>query len=177
MNFEVKRAGKVEIIKLKNKTFMPERKPSVKRFLLELKMLFPCKAELIASEELENIILKTFGSNYEYHIVISDAVFRVITKEQMEQLLKNDDTDKLPYIPPEVFDCDDFSDVLLGSLTRKTIPQGFAIGQLWYYNDRFGHAVNLFCDGEKIWVVEPQNDSIIEWGTSDYSGFAFLVKF
>ena len=47
-----------------------------------------------------------------------------------------------------------------------------------YYTERFGHAVNLFCDGEKIYVVEPQNDQIIEWcRDQDYCGKAYMVKF
>jgi len=434
---EVKKRGKVIILRFyRRKPYEPERKPSIKRFLRELRTLVPCRAEEISADNLEDLILETFGSDYEYHILISDEKFRVITKQQMEQLLAKDDTDSLNYIPtyadcpvPEstayalglffadgtcgfreegkkggawwrivgrkellekakrgleeyprfpvyfrinlydsyrkgaktnygernhdeycldvyaskygargdfirafyrmfyldgildykkvpgcIYDspisckraflqgvidgdgerytnrltivgdlaltgiikimkdlhwsfsisvetrgkrddvyyvsygrsreidadilqaveeigqgrwvslkqisertglplsrvmsatkrlekegylrsrkpwrqrrlvklthpynlCDDFSDVLLGQLTRKTWVQGFAIGQLWYFNPRFGHAVNLFCDGEKLWIVEPQNDQIVEWGTGDYSGKAFMVKF
>jgi hypothetical protein len=78
-----------------------------------------------------------------------------------------------------VHNCDDFSDVLLGCLTKKTWNQGYALGQLWYINEAkgFGHAVNLFVDEQpKIWVVEPQNDGIYEWGEGDYSGKAYMVK-
>jgi len=175
---EVKKRGKVVIIRFyKREVYQPERKPSVKRFLRKMKAtLFPCKAIEITAEQLEDLILKTFGSDYEYHVLISDEKFRIITKDQMQQLLEEDDTDTLPYILTYA-DCDDFSDVLLGQLTRKTWVQGFAIGQLWYFNPRFGHAVNLFCDGKKIWIIEPQNDQIVEWGTGDYSGKAFMVKF
>lgn len=173
---EVKRRDKVTVLRFHRKPYQPERRPAVKRLLRKLKTLVPCRAETITGDALEDLILKTFGSDYQYHILISDEEFRIITKEQMEQLLKEDDTDSLNYIPTFA-DCDDFSDALLGQLTRKTWNQGFAIGQLWYYNPKFGHAVNLFCDGQKIWVVEPQNDSIIEWGTGDYSGQAFMVKF
>jgi len=176
---EVKKKGKVVILRFyKRKQYEPERSPSIKRFLRELRTLFPCRAKEITADKLEDIILHTFGSDYQYHVLISDERFRTITKEQMEQLLAKDDTDTLPYIPTYA-DCDDFSDVLLGSLTRKTWQQGFAIGQLWYINieKNFGHAVNVFCDGEKIWIVEPQNDIILKWGTGDYSGKAFMVKF
>jgi hypothetical protein len=431
--FEIKKVGEVTIIRLyKRKTYTPQRKPSVKRFFREIRALIPCQAEIIKAEDLENLILKTFGDNYQYHILISDEYYRVITKEQMEKLLKEDDTDTLPYInvyadcpiPPEtayalglffaegscgfrgetgegawwrivaekeylekakagleayprfpvsfeiklfnsyrkgaktnfgerkrdvyclevhaqkygarrdfirafyrmfyldglldykkvpacIYDssleakrmflegvidgdgerngnritvvgdlaltgiiklmkdlhwafgitvepraqrpdvyyvsygrsrewytdilqaidgkdwvslkwisertgiplsrvmwatkkleeekyiisrkpwsqrrevklahpynlCDDFSDVLLGQLTRKTWTQGFALGQIWYYTESFGHACNLFCDGQKIWIVEPQNDGIYEWGQGDYHGWAFMVKF
>jgi hypothetical protein len=174
---EVKRREKVVVLRFYNREeYKPARKPSAKRFFRKARAVFPCQAEEISAEALEDLILKTFGSDYEYHVLISDEKFRVISKDQMEKLLKEDDTDTLNYIPTYA-DCDDFSDVLLGQLTRKTWVQGFAIGQLWYYAPTFGHAVNVFCDGQKIFVVEPQNDSIVEWGTGDYSGKAFMVKF
>jgi len=173
---KVKKKGKVSILQFKRKEYHPERPLSVERCLRKLRTFFPCRANVITAERLIDLILKTFGDDYEYHILISDEKFRIITKDQMAQLLKEDDTETLPYIPT-YGDCDDFSDVLLGSLTRKTWQQGFAIGQLWYYTPTFGHAVNLFCDGEKIWIVEPQNDKIVEWGTGNYCGKAFLVKF
>jgi len=175
----VKRRGKVRILRFsKRKPYRPERKPSAKRFLRRIRAIIPCTNPEITVDELEDLILKTFGSNYSYHILLSDEKYRIITKQEMIKLLKSDNTDTLNY--KSIYaDCDDFSDVLLGSLTRKTWVQGFAIGQLWYINveKRFAHAVNLFCDGSKIWIIEPQNDAIIEWGTGVYSGKAFMVKF
>jgi hypothetical protein len=177
---EVKKVGNVTVLRFKRKEFTPERKPSAKRFFREVKArVFPCKGGTITADELERLILSTFGSDYEYHILISDEWFRVISKDKMEKLLKDDDTDKLSY-QPVTSDCDDFSDVLLGCLTKKTWNQGYALGQLWYINEakNFGHAVNLFVDEQpKIWVVEPQNDGIYEWGEGDYSGKAYMVKF
>jgi hypothetical protein len=178
---EIKKVGKVTVLKFeRDREFTPERKPYAKRFFQTLRIkLFPCRGDTITSEELVRLILSTFGSDYEYHILISDEWFRVISRDKMEKLLKEDDTDKLTY-NSVVSDCDDFSDVLLGCLTKRTWNQGYALGQLWYYNEarNFGHAVNLFCDGEKIWVVEPQNDNIVEWGKDDfYSGKAYMVKF
>lgn len=175
----VKRRGKVRILRFqRRRMYIPRRKPNMKRFLLRMKAIIPCRNPEITVDELEDLILKTFGSNYSYHILLSDEKYRIITKQEMMKLLREDDTDTLNY--RHIYaDCDDFADVLLGSLTRRTWVQGFAIGELWYINTekRFGHAVNLFCDGSKIWIVEPQNDSIIEWGTGDYSGKAFMVKF
>jgi len=139
---EVKKRGKVVILRLKRKVYEPERKPNVRRALRKLRTFFPCKAEEISADKLEDLILETFG-NYPYHVLMSDEKFRVITKQQMEQLLKEDDTDTLPYIPPELADCDEFSDVLLGSLTRKTWSQGFCLGQLWYYTPNYGHALTI----------------------------------
>jgi len=96
---EVKRRGKVVILRFyKHETYEPERKPSVKRLLRRLRTFFPCRAQEITADRLEDLILETFG-DYEYHVLISDERFRIITKEQMEQLIKEDDTDTLPYIP------------------------------------------------------------------------------
>jgi hypothetical protein len=176
---EVRRRGEVVILRFRREEHRPPRKPSAKRFFRGVKAaLAPCQEPEITADQLEDLILKTFGSNYQYHILISDEKFRTISAEAMRKLLAEDDTDTLPYI--ETYsDCDDYSDVLLGQLTRKTWTQGFALGQLWYINEQkgFGHAVNLFCDGTKIWVVEPQSDLIVEWGTGDYSGKAFMIKF
>jgi len=177
---EVKKINKVTVLMFTRHKIKPlkvERSPSLKRTLLKLRLLFPCRAEVIKAEDLVNLIVKTFGSDYEYYVFISDNLFRTISREAMQNLLREDDTDTLPYIE-ETADCDDFSDVLLGQLTRKTWTQGYALGQLWYYTDQFGHAVNLFSDGEKIYVVEPQNDRIYEWcENSFYCGKAYLVKF
>jgi hypothetical protein len=177
---EVKQIGKVTVLRFSRREFTPERQPSPKRFLRKIRAaLVPCQAPEISADQLEKLILDTFGRDYQYHVLISDEKFRIITKDKVAELLAKDDTDKLPYIATYA-DCDDFSDVLLGSLTRMTWSQGFALGQLWYINpDKgFGHACNLFCDGQKIWLVEPQNDRILEWGSDEnYKGYAYMVKF
>jgi hypothetical protein len=176
----VKKVGEVTIFRLyKRRPYEPQRKPSAKRFFRRLRALIPCQAEIIKAEDLEGLILRTFGSDYQYHVLISDEKFRVITREQMEKLLKEDDTDTLPYIST-YGDCDDYSDVLLGQLTRKTWNQGYAIGQIWWYCSEFGHAQNLFCDGKQIFIVEPQNDDITTWDAikSQYKDArAYMVKF
>jgi len=177
MIFDIKKRDEVTIIRFLKHNYKPVRKPSAKRFFREMRAMFPCRYQTITAEELEDIILKTFGSNYSYYLLISDEWFRTIPKTEMVKLLEKDDTETLNYIDV-VADCDDFSDVLLGSLTRKTWNQGFAIGNLWYYTETFGHAVNLFIDDEKkVWIIEPQNDGIYEWGQGDYRGWAYMIKF
>ena len=166
------------VIRFTREEHRPERPLSLWRLVRRLRLLFPCLFREISAAELEDLILDTFGKGYSYYILISDDRFRTISVEAMKKLLSEDDTDALPYVPT-YSDCDDFADALLGSLTRRTWTQGFAIGELWYvnYEKGFGHAVNVFTDGAKIYVVEPQNDNIVEWGKGDYSGRAFMVKF
>ena len=174
---EVEKRGKVEIIRLRRKRHKPERELSPRRLLRTLRVLFPCRAEEIDADQLIDIIIETFGDE-EYHLLISDEKYRVISKEEMAELLRKDDTNFLPYIPTYA-DCDDFSDVLLGQLTRKTWSQGFAIGQLWFYTEEWGHAINFFVDGEKLWLVEPQNDRIFTWESvreKHPSAKAYMVK-
>jgi hypothetical protein len=174
-----KKVGEVTVLRFTREPYNPPRKFSPTRFLRRAKTLVPCQAPTITADELEKLILNTFGTQYQYFVAISDEWFRLIKYEDMVNLLKEDDTDTIPYVDT-VFDCDDFSDVLLGSLTRKTWNQGYAIGNLWYINEElnFGHAVNLFVDDQRrMWIIEPQNDKIIQWGsTKEYSGKAYLVK-
>jgi hypothetical protein len=171
---DIEKLGKVEIIRLKDKKFKPERK---KCRVGILRRIFKRKKvqseEIIDSDKILNLIISTFG-NDSYHILISDEQFRAITKEQMETLLKSDNTDQFEYTSWS--DCDDFSDLLLGRLTEKTWTQGYAIGQLWFYHktENWGHAINFFCSSEKIWCLEPQNDSIFEFDKTNWK--AYMVK-
>jgi hypothetical protein len=137
------------------------------------------KEEKITDEELIALIQKTFGDNYQYYILISDEYFYLPSIDLVKRLLRKNKTDKLDY-KPVVSDCDDFSDVLLGDLTKMTWTGGYAFGQLWFINEEmgFGHACNLFVDNTKtIYIIEPQNDGIYQWGQGIYSGKAYLVKF
>ncbi|MHA1664279.1 MAG: hypothetical protein ACTSVW_00385 [Candidatus Njordarchaeales archaeon] len=175
---KVEKRGNVEILRLKRKKFVPEKRRCVKSLWYKLKAFFLPRAEEIHADQLINLIIKTFG-NERYHLLISDEVYRVISKEQMEELLKEDDTDQLPYII-EYADCDDSSDVLLGCLTKKTWSSGIALGQIWWFCSEFGHAQNLFCDGEKIWIVEPQTDTMMSWADlkKRYPDIkAYMIKF
>ena len=70
----------------------------------------------------------------------------------------HDNTNHMRYIS-EVFDCDDFAQVLQGSVNR--ILRGIPFGTIWYYGKNWGHAVNIgYCHRQdKIYLVEPQNDT------------------
>jgi len=63
----------------------------------------------------------------------------------------------------EVFDCDDFAEVLCGSVNR--VLRGIPFGIIWYYGRNqdgswWGHATNIgYCHRQdRIYMVEPQND-------------------
>jgi hypothetical protein len=70
---------------------------------------------------------------------------------------RHDRTDLLRYMR-EIFDCDDFAQVLQGNVNR--VMMGIPFGTIWYYGQNWGHAVNIgYCHiQKKIYLVEPQND-------------------
>jgi hypothetical protein len=94
---KVEKKGNVTIIRLRKKEFRPRQKPCFKRFLIRLKSFFIQEPKEITGDQLINLIIQEFGDN-NYHLLISDDKYRVISKEQMEQLLQDDDTNQLPYI-------------------------------------------------------------------------------
>jgi hypothetical protein len=159
---EVKKEGKVEIIKLKNKKFRPVVHPCFRRFFRKVKLFLP-KGEIVSSDEVVNIILSTFGRDYEYHLLVSDERYRLMTKEQLLNLLKQDKTDQYTWVE-EDWDCDNFAEVLDGNIDEMTYPQGYAFGQLWFFTNTFGHAINFaILDTKELILIEPQNDEIFTW--------------
>jgi hypothetical protein len=125
---------------------------------------------------VEDVILKTFGTGYQYHVFVSDVVYALPSVETIKRFLEVDDTDSL-YYARHFADCDDFAFVLQGAQERYFWGVGYAFGILWYYTERFGHAVNFFIDRDRqLWIVEPQNDSILKWcSNQDYCGYAYVV--
>lgn len=125
---------------------------------------------------VEDAILKTFGTDYEYYVFISDYRYRLPSLDTIKKFLAEDDTNTLEYVP-DYADCDDFSFVLQGAMEKRFWSRGYAFGILWYYNERFGHAVNFVVDRDRqLWIVEPQNDSIVRWCENpDYCGKAYVV--
>jgi hypothetical protein len=159
---KVEKREEVEIIRLENKKFRPKQRPCFRRFLFFLKLFRP-KGEIVSADEVENIILNTFGRNYSYHLLISDSRYRLMTRDQLISLLKQDKTDQHSWIE-EDWDCDNFAEVLDGNIDEMTYPEGYAFGQLWFYTNTFGHAINFaILDTRELVLIEPQNDEIFTW--------------
>jgi len=94
-------------------------------------------------------------------IYLSDRDYQVTSKEEIENFLALDDTDKRKYLS-EYHDCDDFSYRLHGQFS---VPgwSGLAFGILWAGVPGGGHAINCFVDNDKeVWIIEPQNDKIFK---------------
>lgn len=96
-----------------------------------------------------------------YALHISDRSYTGYSIWEVSRFIRyHDNTDHMRYIS-EVFDCDDFAQVLQGNANR--VLRGIPFGTIWYYGTnsrRWGHAVNIgYCHVQRrIYLVEPQND-------------------
>ncbi len=97
-----------------------------------------------------------------YTIHMSDSSYSGYTIHELKEYIDNFDSTDLKVYIPEAFDCDDFSQVLQGSV-NGFFP-GIAFGTIWYGPNKprpdWGHSVNLFYHfrDNKIYLIEPQND-------------------
>lgn len=93
-----------------------------------------------------------------YALHISDRSYTGYSIWEVYRFVRyHDNTNHMRYIS-EVFDCDDFAQVLQGSVNR--VLRGIPFGTIWYYGRGWGHAVNIgYCHRQdKIYLVEPQTD-------------------
>jgi hypothetical protein len=185
----VRRVGEVTVVEFFRHALRPyrparpARAPRIRGLLEWLCRVLRWLCRERSSEEpvvdyrvVEDVILKTFGTNYQYHVFVSDMKYRLPSVDTIRHFLSVDDTDWLNYVV-DFADCDDYAFVLQGAQEKRFWGRGYAFGILWYYNERFGHAVNFFIDRDRqLWIVEPQNDSIIKWCENrDYCGKAFVI--
>lgn len=96
-----------------------------------------------------------------YALHISDGSYTGYSIWEVNEFLKNFDNTNLRVWIAEVFDCDDFAQVLQGAV--NSFFPGIAFGTIWYgpKDNSWGHAVNIFYSytNNQIYLVEPQNDS------------------
>ncbi|WP_129582607.1 lectin MOA-related protein [Methanolobus psychrotolerans] len=93
-------------------------------------------------------------------IRLSDTSFKLVDAKQFKAFLSRNATDGRKYIR-ESHDCDDFSYILLGDVTKWDSDLAFGIA--WGTNSSgTNHSVNLaITTSGDIVLVEPQNDEII----------------
>ena len=71
-----------------------------------------------------------------YSLHISDRSYTGYSIWEVYRFIKyHDNTDHMSYIP-EVFDCDDFAQVLQGNVNR--VLKGIPLGTIWYYGSNWG---------------------------------------
>jgi len=116
----------------------------------------PYPLDDISFNELHALVTTEFP---DAQIYLSDSKYKTTSVSQLSKFLTWDKTNEREYVS-EWFDCDDYSYVLTGDIK---IPgwEELPFGMLWTETPDGGHAVNVFVDNEKkVWIIEPQNDSI-----------------
>lgn len=108
---------------------------------------------------LKKALLSTFGEKGLAIFKQSDNDYKLVDKEYFKSFLENNTVNHLKYIPT-VNDCDDFSDLLMGDVTRW--DSDLCFGTIWVTTETGGgHALNWMIDtNETIWLIEPQTDVI-----------------
>jgi hypothetical protein len=110
-----------------------------------------------------------------YSLHISDSSYTGYSIYEVSRFVRyHDNTNHMPYIS-EVFDCDDFAQVLQGSVNR--VMKGIPFGTIWYYGSNWGHAVNIgYCHRQdKIYLVEPQNDRFYRFNKSSWRAGMIII--
>ncbi len=113
------------------------------------------------------------SSGYSLHI--SDRSYTGYSIWEVYQFVKySDNTNHMNYIS-EVFDCDDFAQVLQGNVNR--VLRGIPFGTIWYYGNNWGHAVNIgYCHRQdKIYLVEPQNDTFYRFNKNAWRAGMIII--
>ena len=105
-------------------------------------------------------------------IRIADKDYSAPTKQEFEAWLRSDPTNEHQY-HAEYYDCDDFAEALrcamfrVGHKLKTTITLAYCEGHVSGVNGR--HAFNLLIDDQDaMYIIEPQNDSVIPANESTY---------
>ncbi len=124
------------------------------------KGLFKTKPKVIHGQNITSDEVKNILTSFTANQWISDGIFECINTQNLKDFLSFDDTNKHTY-KEEKLDCDDFSYMLQGNIT-KWYPEG-SIGIVWgnRAGDGAGHAWNFFIsENKELKFIEPQNDQI-----------------
>jgi hypothetical protein len=92
-------------------------------------------------------------------LYLTDRTFKLVDINYLKKYLKDNSVSEYKYVK-EIHDCDDFSYILQGDITRWDSDLAFGIihGKTI---DGYSHAWNV-CIGtdKKVWFIEPQTDEI-----------------
>lgn len=106
---------------------------------------------------LTNLLQTTFPMA---EIRLSDPSYKLVDLTQMQKFLRRNGASERQYVSVSN-DCDDFSFILMGDVTRW--DPDLAFGVVWAYSlEGTYHALNILVDTvQQIWFVEPQTDEIL----------------
>lgn len=123
-----------------------------------------------------NAIIAALGPGG-YCVHISDGSYTGYTIWELYEFMKNFDNTNLRVWLAELFDCDDFAQVLQGSVNG--FFDGIPFGTIWYgpKDYSWGHAVNIFYSytHNKVYLIEPQNDTFYEFNKTLWIPWMVIV--
>lgn len=113
-----------------------------------------------------------------YAIHISDGSYTGYSVWELREFMKNFDKTNLRVWIPQVFDCDDFSQVLQGNV--NSFFPGIAFGTIWYGPKKppwWGHSVNIFYSyaNNKVYLIEPQNDMFYSFNKTKWKAWMVIL--
>ena len=113
-----------------------------------------------------------------YPIHMADGSYSGYSLWELSEFIRNFDHTNLRTYVPEAFDCDDFSQVLQGSVNGFFM--GIAFGTIWYGPKKppmWGHSVNIFYSyiHNKVFLVEPQSDAFYEFNKDKWAPWMVII--
>ena len=113
-----------------------------------------------------------------YCLHISDGSYTGYSIWELREYMRNFDSTDLRVWIAEVFDCDDFSQVLQGNV-NGFFP-GIAFGTIWYGPRKppwWGHSVNIFYSysNNKVYLIEPQNDNFYLFDKKNWAPWMVII--
>ena len=125
-----------------------------------------------------NAIKAALGpGNYPLHV--SDGSYTGYSIWELKTYIDKFDSTDLRVWISQVFDCDDFSQVLQGSV-NGFFP-GIAFGTIWYGSrdprQRWGHSVNIFYShsDNKVYLVEPQTNAFYAFDKNKWKPWMVIM--
>jgi hypothetical protein len=114
-----------------------------------------------------------------YCIHIADGSYTDYSIWELNEFMRNFDNTNLRTCVHELFDCDDFSQVLQGNV-NGFFP-GIPLGTIWYgprnppYN--WGHSVNIFYNhrDRKTYLIEPQTNAFYEFDKKNWMTWMVIL--
>ena len=142
----------------------------------DVRSAYGTKGSIPAANVINAIKAALGPSGYQLHI--SDGSYTDYSIYELKEYMTRCDCTDLKVWIAEVFDCDDFAQVLQGKV--NCFYPGIAFGTIWYGPKKppaWGHAVNIFYNNadKKIYLVEPQNDTFYEFNKNLWQAWMVII--
>jgi hypothetical protein len=114
---------------------------------------------LIDPEDIKTAYKKAFKTTSSTDFHFGDEVYKPLNPETLKEFLQKSEIDKKEYIE-DYRDCEDFSFMLFGEIRCDERFDGCPIFITWMGTPEGGHSVLSYFYNNKIYLIEPQDDSI-----------------